>query len=272
MEDCKVAYHGDTLRVGWTRGGGNRRVPWNRKETGVTESIYHADSYVRDFPARVTRVEGDRVVLDRTAFYPTGGGQPHDVGWLFYEGAPHAPVTEVKREGGAVWHLAPGHRLRAGMQVRGEIEWERRYRLMRTHTALHVLCGVIWRDFSAPVTGSQMDPLRARMDFELASMRADFVQAVERAVHAEIAADRRIEVHSLPRAEAEKIPDLVRTKVNLLPPDIDQIRIVNIVGLDLQADGGTHVRSTGEVGRLRVVDYRSKGKANKRLVVEIDDT
>src|SRR5262249_10126068 len=166
---------------------------------------------------------------------------------------------------------APGHRLEAGAAVSGEIDWERRHRLMRTHTALHVLCGIIWRDFGAPVTGSQMEPLRARMDFELASMRADFVQAVERTLEQEIRADRRIEVRTLPRREAEAIPDLVRTKVNLLPADLDRIRIVEIVGLDLQADGGTHVHSTAEVGRVRVVDYRSKGKSNKRLVIEIDD-
>jgi misacylated tRNA(Ala) deacylase len=237
----------------------------------MTELLYHHDSYLRRFDARVLRVEGERVRLDRTAFYPTGGGQPHDVGWLLVGDAPHAPVTEVRREDGAVWHTALGHRLEPGARVTGEIDWERRHRLMRTHTALHVLCGVIWRDHAAPVTGSQMEPLRARMDFELVSMRADFVHALERAVADEITADRRIEVRTLPRAEAEKIPDLVRTKVNLLPPDMAEIRIVDIVGLDLQADGGTHVRSTREVGRVRIVDYRSKGKANKRLVVEIDD-
>lgn len=269
-----LPYHVDTFRVLIDTFPGRPQAvlePDQRKENGLTELLYHSDSYVRNFTARVTRVEGDRVGLDRTAFYPTGGGQPHDVGWLLCEGTPHAPVTEVKREAGVVWHLSPGHRLRAGMEVQGDIEWERRHRLMRTHTALHVLCGVIWRDFSAPVTGSQMEPLRARMDFELTSMRADFVQAIERTVQAEIDADRRIEVRVLPRAAAERIPDLVRTKVNLLPNDIDEIRIVDIVGLDMQADGGTHVRSTAEVGRMRVVDYRSKGKANKRLVLEIDD-
>ncbi len=237
----------------------------------MTELLFHGDGYLRTFEARVVRVDGDRVELDRTVFYPTGGGQPHDVGWLMANGAAHAPVTAVQKDGGVVWHTCPGHRLEKGAAVNGEIDWERRHRLMRTHTALHVLCGVIWRDFRAPVTGSQMEPLRARMDFELASMRSDFVPAVETAVRAEIVADRRIEVRSLPRAEAERIPDLVRTKVNLLPADIATIRIVDIVGLDLQADGGTHVRTTGEVGVIRVVDYRSKGKSNKRLVIEITD-
>ncbi len=237
----------------------------------MTELLFHGDSYLKTFEARVVRVDGERVDLDRTAFYPTGGGQPHDVGWLMVGGAAHAPVTEVQKDGGVVWHTCPGHRLEKGAAVAGEIEWERRHRLMRTHTALHVLCGVIWREFGAPVTGSQMEPLRARMDFELASMRSDFVHAVEKAVQAEIAADRRIEVRSLPRAAAESIPDLVRTKVNLLPAGIATIRIVDIVGLDLQADGGTHVRTTGEVGVIRVVDYRSKGKSNKRLVIEIAD-
>ena len=237
----------------------------------MAELLFHADSYLRDFDAVVRSAEGDRIALDRTAFYPTGGGQPHDVGWLLVEGVPHAPVTEVRREGAHVWHTAPGHALRPGARVRGEIEWERRHRLMRTHTALHVLCGVIWRDYRAPVTGSQMEPLRARMDFELEGMRADFVHAVERAVAAEITAGRRIEVRSLPRMEAERVPDLVRTKVNLLPPEIATIRIVDIVGLDMQADGGTHVRTTNEVGRVRIVDYRSKGRANKRIVIEIED-
>lgn len=237
----------------------------------MAELLFHADSYVRNFDAVVRGVDDTRVALDRTAFYPTGGGQPHDVGWLLVEGTPHAPVTDVRREGAHVWHTVPGHTLRVGSRVQGEVEWERRHRLMRTHTALHILCGVIWRDHRAPVTGSQMEPLRARMDFELEGMRADLVHAVERAVATEIAADRRIEVRTLPRAEAERIPDLVRTKVNLLPPDITTIRIVDIVGLDLQADGGTHVRSTAEVGRVRIVDYRSKGRANKRVVIEIDD-
>ena len=237
----------------------------------MTQLLYHLDSYLRAFEATVHRVEGDRIVLDRTAFYATGGGQPHDVGWLLGEGGAQAPITDVTREGDTVWHSAPGHSLRPRAQVRGEIDWERRHKLMRTHTALHVLCGVIWRDYNVPVTGGNMEPLRARMDFELAQIRSDFVQRVELAVNEEIRAARPIEVRILPRAEAEKIPDLIRTKVNLLPPGIAEVRTVNIVGLDLQADGGTHVANTREVGRLRVVDYKSKGKSNKRIVIEIED-
>jgi misacylated tRNA(Ala) deacylase len=170
-----------------------------------------------------------------------------------------------------VWHAAPGHGLGAGCRVHGEVDWERRYALMRTHTALHVLSAVIWRDHGVPVTGSGMEPLRGRMDFELAEMRADFARAIEAATNVEIRADRRIEVRLLPRAEAERIPDLIRTKVNLLPPDIETIRTVEIVGLDLQADGGTHVRSTREIGAVRVVDSRSKGKSFKRLVIVVTE-
>jgi misacylated tRNA(Ala) deacylase len=237
----------------------------------MTELLYHRDSYLRSFEAQVRAVDGERLVLDRTAFYATGGGQPHDVGWLLVDGRQHAPVTEVRREGASVWHTAPGHRLHVGARLTGEIDWERRYGLMRTHTALHVLCGVIWRDCGVPVTGGNMEPLRARMDFELAQMRSDFVQKVEDAVNEEIRAGRPIEVRVLPRAEAQRIPDLVRTKIDLLPPDIAELRTVNIVGLDLQADGGTHVANTREVGVVHVVDYKSKGKANKRLVIEVAD-
>ena len=237
----------------------------------MTELLYHDDSYLRSFEAVARVVEGERVALDRTAFYATSGGQPHDVGWLLEAGVGKAPVVEVRREGGMVWHTCPGHGLRPGARLRGEIDWDRRYKLMRTHTALHVLCGVIWRDYGVPVTGSNMEPLRARMDFELAGMRSDFVHAVEKAVNEEIHAGRPIEVRTLPRDEAERIPDLIRTKINLLPPDIAAVRTVNIVGLDLQADGGTHVANTREVGVVRFVDYKSKGKSNKRLVIEVLD-
>ena len=237
----------------------------------MTDLLYFTDSYLRSFDAAVIAADDRRVALDRTAFYPTGGGQPHDRGWIEPTTGARLEVVEVRREGATVWHTAPGHGLATGAAVRAEIDWERRYGLMRTHTALHVMSAVIWRDYGVPVTGSGMEPLRGRMDFELAEMSTDFGRAIEGAVNEEIRADRPIEARLLPRAEAERIPDLIRTKINLLPADIETIRIVSIAGLDLQADGGTHVRSTREIGAVRIVDARSKGKSFKRLVIAVTD-
>ncbi|TNF73722.1 MAG: alanyl-tRNA editing protein [Acidobacteria bacterium] len=233
----------------------------------MTELLYHTDSYLREFEAEVSEVdtENRRLVLDRTAFYPGGGGQPHDLGSL--DGT---PVTKVKTDSGRVWHwLGEGELPTVGSEVAGELDWERRYRLMRTHTALHVLCGVIWRDHRAQVTGGNMEPGRGRLDFELESLGADMVPGIEEACRQEVAAAREIRVQILPRQEAMEIPDLIRTKINLLPPGIAEIRTVEIVGLDLQADGGTHVANTSEVGELRIVKYRSKGATNKRLYLEV---
>ena len=206
------------------------------------------------------------MVLDRTAFYPTGGGQPNDTGTL----GGHA-VTEVRKDGDNVRHVlaSSDHGLQVGDPVDGEIDWERRHRLMRTHTALHVLCGVIWNEWRVPVTGGNMEPLAARMDFEFDPLPADFGPTVESLVNAELAADRPIAVSFLPRDTAVQDEDLIRTKVSLIPDSVREIRVVDIVGLDKQADGGTHVRSTGEVGRIRVVKTESKGKGNKRIRLEI---
>ena len=157
-----------------------------------------------------------------------------------------------------------------GNKVHGALDWDRRYQLMRTHTALHILCGVVWRDFGAQVTGGNMTPLKARMDFELESMSTDFAGQVEELINAEVSASRDIRVSVLPREEAFQIPDLIRTKINLLPPQITEVRIVDIEGLDLQADGGTHVANTGEVGRIRVTGHESKGRLNKRLRIEVN--
>jgi misacylated tRNA(Ala) deacylase len=158
-----------------------------------------------------------------------------------------------------------------GTTIRGELDWERRYRLMRTHTALHVLCGVIWRDYGASVTGGNMQPLKGRMDFEFETMRKELVAEIEANVNAEIAKGLPVRIAILPREEAFQIPDLIRTKINLLPPQIQEVRTVEIVGLDLQADGGTHVANTSEVGPLRVVDYKSKGAINKRIYLQVVD-
>ncbi len=282
----------------------------------MTELLYQTDSYLREFDATVVAVDvaAGRVALDRTAFYPGGGGQPCDLGTLTFAGQT-VQVTQVKKEGDTVWHYlaampssldltpqppahltplppalkgkgeqsspppklgeGPGERSGEGpgerWRVHGAIDWPRRYALMRTHTALHILCGVVWRDYGAQVTGGNMDPLQGRMDFEFATLRGELVGEIEAKCNAEIAAARDVRVRILPRAEAFQIPDLIRTKINLLPPDIQEVRTVEIVGLDLQADGGTHVANTREVGRIRVTDYKSKGAINKRIYIEIGD-
>ncbi len=235
-----------------------------------SDLLYLHDAYQRSAEAVVTAVDGDRVALDRTVFYATGGGQPHDTGVLRHRGG-EALVTDVRKDGDAVWHTVSGAVPAVGDPVTAEIDWDRRHRLMRTHSALHVLCGVIWHAWGVPVTGGNMEPLTARMDFELDPTPEGFGPRVEELVAAEIAADRPIEVSFLPRADAVLDEALIRTKVSLVPESVSEIRVVDIVGLDKQADGGTHVRSTAEIGRVRVVKTESKGKGNKRVRIEITD-
>ena len=236
----------------------------------MTELIYHTDAYAREFDAIVTAVDGNAVALDRTAFYPGGGGQPNDVGTLTLSDGQSWPVVKVRKAGTAVWHKVDGPSPGAGAALRGRLDWARRYDLMRTHTAMHILCGVIFRDYGASVTGGNMEPLRGRMDFEFETMRQELVREIETRINAEVAAARDVRVKILPRAEAFAIPDLIRTKINLLPEGIPEVRIVELVGLDLQADGGTHVANTREVGHIRVADYKSKGKINKRIEVVVE--
>ncbi len=204
------------------------------------------------------------VALDRTAFYATGGGQPHDTGVLG-----GLVVTDVRKEVDHVWHTVEGDVPTVGTSVLGEIAWERRHQLMRTHTALHILCGVIWNEWRVPVTGGNMEPLSARMDFEFDPLPEGFVGRVEQLVNDAIERDYPIAVSFLPRSTAVQDAELIRTKVSLIPDTVAEIRVVDIVGLDKQADGGTHVRSTKEVGTFRVVKTESKGKGNKRLRIEI---
>jgi misacylated tRNA(Ala) deacylase len=235
----------------------------------MTELLFQSDAYLKEFDASVTVAGGDLVELNRTAFYPRGGGQPSDQGELIIAGETYR-VLEAKKQGGEVWHkLDRSATFVAGTQVRGVLDWERRYKLMRTHTALHILCGVVWRDYSVHVTGGDMEPLAARMDFELERISVTFAQEVEEKVNIEVAAERDIRISILPRDKAFQIPDLIRTKINLLPPGILEVRTVEIVGLDLQADGGTHLANTREVGRIKVVGHESKGKINKRLRIAV---
>lgn len=239
----------------------------------MTELLYQTDSYLKEFDSTVlTILEGERaLILDRTAFYPGGGGQPYDLGSLLIDGLTY-PVVKVRKQGEDVLHYLGGEDPlpAAGSATHGTLDWPRRYSLMRTHTALHVLCGTVFRDYGALVTGGDMEPLKGRMDFEFANMHGELVREIESAVNEEIKKAREIRVKILPREEAFQIPDLIRTKINLLPEGILQVRTVEIVGLDLQADGGTHVHNTSEVGSIRVTDYKSKGAINKRIYMEVE--
>ena len=239
----------------------------------MTELLYQTDSYVQEFDSTVTNIlpEQHAVVLDRSAFYPGGGGQPCDLGLLKIGDATYS-VDKVKKQGDDVLHFlgGDGQLPTPGWAAHGTLDWARRYKLMRTHTALHVLCGTVFRNYGALVTGGDMEPLKGRMDFEFESMRGDLVREIEAAANEEVKQARDIRVRILPREEAFQIPDLIRTKINLLPEGIMQVRTVEIVGLDLQADGGTHVHNTNEVGSIRVVDYKSKGAINKRLYIEVE--
>ena len=241
----------------------------------MTEMLYQTDAYIKEFAATVVEHSfGEAVergvVLDRTAFYPGGGGQPCDVGTL-EAGDRLWRVVRVGRLGGAIVHFVEGELPPVGTAVTARLDWQRRYQLMRTHTAMHILCGVVFRDYGAQVTGGDMTPLHGRMDFEFETMSRELVSAIEEAVNAEVAAARPVRVRILPRDEAFAIPDLIRTKINLLPEGIMVVRTVELTGLDLQADGGTHVANTSEVGRIRITDYKSKGKINKRIYLEISD-
>jgi misacylated tRNA(Ala) deacylase len=242
-------------------------------EAGATERLYHTDSYARTCEAKVIDRDGNALALDRTIMYPGGGGQLADRGELIW-GAERMEVSEIHQQDGIVWHeVTPTDTglPQIGEMVTCELDWEFRYRMMRTHTALHILCGTIFRDFGVQVTGGQMYPDRARMDFATDVFTPQWTHAVERGVNEAIAADYPIQVYTLPREQAFQIPGLIRTKINLLPPQITQIRIVEIIGLDLQADGGTHVHSTREVGGIKVTKTENKGKQNKRMEIILLD-
>ena len=236
----------------------------------MTELLYYSESYLKQFEATVTDVVAGGVVLNRTAFYVGGGGQPADSGVLTV-GSREYSVTGIKRVEGQFVHLITGELPSQNSIVKGQIDWERRYLLMRTHSALHILCGVVWRDYGARVTGGDMKPGEGRMDFEFESFSAEFVDELEAKVNAEVEKHREIRINHLSREEADQEPDLIRTKVNLLPSDIQEIRTIDIDGLDLQADGGTHVANTQEVGTIQIVGHESKGRINKRIRIALED-
>jgi misacylated tRNA(Ala) deacylase len=235
----------------------------------VTEFLFQKDAYLHEHEATVVEVQENAVALDRTAFYPGGGGQPADEGTLDVAEETFE-IVGARRDGEVVWHELDRQPPPVGSQVLLRLDWERRYALMRTHSAMHILCGVVWRDYGAKVTGGNMQPGEGRMDFEFEQMSAELVKEIEEKINIEVDARRPITVHFLTREEADKHPDLIRTKVNLLPKDIDMVRVVEIQDLDTQADGGTHVSHTDEVGPITISGYKSKGKANKRVEIKLD--
>jgi misacylated tRNA(Ala) deacylase len=250
----------------------------------VGEQLCYTDAYIRSVEARVVSVDdgegsgGPLVVLDTTPFYPGGGGQPADRGTLLRADDGRTwIVASARKAGGEIVHEleldveGAAEPPAVGEPVTAEVDWARRHALMRTHTALHTLCGVVWRDYGALVTGGNMEPGAGRMDFEFERMSGDLVDEIEAKVNLELATARDVRVDVLPRATAFEIPDLIRTKINLLPAGIQEVRTIEIVGLDLQADGGTHVANTSEVGSIRVTGYESKGRINKRIRIELFD-
>ncbi len=248
-------------------------VPQGAPAEQAARELFSVDAYLREFDASVEDVDREqgRVALRRTAFYPGGGGQPHDLGRLRWDGGA-ALVTRVARDGGRIWHWLDAPELpEPGAEVAGELDWARRHLTMRTHTALHILCGVIWADHRIPVTGGNMDPGKGRLDFPLPSMSAEFGREVEVRVNEEIAKAHQVLVEFVGREVADEDTALIRTAANLIPREIDPLRVIDIVGLDKQADGGTHVLSTAEVGRVAVTGTESKGKGNKRVRLEIRD-
>ncbi len=235
--------------------------------------LFSVDAYLSAFDSSVAQVdrENHRVALARTAFFPGGGGQPHDVGSIRWDGG-GADVTKLGRQAGTIWHTLDSDELpEVGTDVSGRLDWDRRHLTMRTHTALHILCGVIWNELRIPVTGGNMEPGRGRLDFPLDSISAEFGARVEARINEEIAVARQIFVDFVGREAADADPALIRTAANLIPREIDPLRVIDISGLDRQADGGTHVATTAEVGRVAVVGTESKGKGFKRIRLEVRD-
>lgn len=237
-----------------------------------TKLLYHENSFTYECSARVVAVEGDDIALDATVFYPGGGGQMPDRGTITWDNREQeGSVIALNKRDDVIWHTLDRLPPALGTEVVCTIDWDFRYQMMRTHTALHILCGIIWKEFGVQVTGGQMYPDKARMDFAMENLNKERITYIEERVNEAIEADYPIRVYTLPREKAFTIPDLVRTRINLLPPDIEDVRIVEIVGLDLQADGGTHVNHTREVRGIKIVKTENKGKINKRIEIRLTD-
>lgn len=238
-----------------------------------TKLLYHTNSFTYECTATVVAVDGDDIALDATVFYPGGGGQLADRGLIIWPGQDYpAGVIAMRKRDEVLWHSLDYPPPPLGTEVVGTIDWDFRYQMMRTHTALHILCGIIWKEFKVQVMGGQIYPDRARIDFAMENLDKERTLFIEEKVNEVIKADYPIRIYSLPREKAFAIPDLIRAKIHLLPPEIEEVRIVEIVGLDMQADGGTHVSHTREVGNIRITKTENKGKINKRLEIMLDSS
>jgi misacylated tRNA(Ala) deacylase len=233
------------------------------------ELLYQTDSYMKEIDTEITRIDPGTLSVQfaATIVYPGGGGQPYDVGNFMVNDCGHGILGASKNEAG-IWYRIDPPLPAAGEKVRLQIDWDRRYALMRTHTGMHILCGVIWKDYGKAVTGGNMEPLKARMDFDFEGLNGDLLREIEAKVNAEVLAARNVVVSFLDREAA--VDGLIRTKENLIPEGVDRVRLVEIEGLDKQADGGTHVRNTKEVGTVRIVGFENKGKNNKRIKIELE--
>ena len=237
-----------------------------------TKLLYHENSFTYECSAKVVAVDGDEIALDATVFFPGGGGQMPDRGTITWDNRQQeASVIALNKRDDVVWHTLDRLPPPIGTEIVGTIDWEFRYQMMRTHTALHILCGTIWKEFGVQVTGGQMYPDKARMDFAMENLNKERIAYIEEKVNEAVEADYPSRVYTLPREKAFAIPDLIRTKINLLPPGIEDVRIVEIVGLDLQADGGTHVNHTKEVRGIKIIKTENTGKINKRIEIKLED-
>lgn len=226
----------------------------------MTRPLYWENMYMRDFDGTVQHLEGNRVILDQTAFYPRGGGLVSDVGMLG-----GSPVTEVIKEGGEVIHIvAQPELLKEGQAVHGSIDWARRYGVMKMHTTAHILCAIVNRETGALITGNRINPDESRIDFNLENFDREKIADYTKAANEAAARGLEVSTSFMKREEALRVPGLVKL-ANALPPAVDVLRIVTIGDVDTQADGGVHVGNTREIGEIVVTKTENKGKNNRRL-------
>ena len=235
----------------------------------MTERLYQKDSYLRDFEGQVVRVEPDGVVLDRTVFFPSGGGVMGDQGFLTAADGTKYQVVETLDMEGEVFHKLDKPGLQAGDSVKGALDWERRYILMRYHTATHVLTGVMFKDYNVRVTGNQLTPEKGRVDFSFETYDKAVLEEGFQKSNDLVAKNLPVEISFLPASEAKARPELFKLETGFRH-DLDELRLVDIVGFDVQADGGCHVAHLKEVGSLTMTKAENKGKSNRRVYFVLD--